>query len=210
MQELEWEKDNRSALVGATRQAATGGGILAAASLVMVLGGEIAWGEDFMGSRLAVVAGWAGFAGACLLVLGLGGVFVEYAATLGRGGRFALLVLTAATTVMVGAASTLAVVVPTLVDRAPQIAQDPPTAVPATFVLSGLVMGVSGLLLAVSLRRAGLVSGRVTTLLALASVVTIVPLPSRFFLLAFAVAALLSVRATSVQRTGRPLAHATT
>ncbi|MDQ4052384.1 MAG: hypothetical protein M3237_06745 [Actinomycetota bacterium] len=177
------------------RNAALVGGVLALGSLVAVLGGEITQGEDFMGSTTAVVAGWAGFAAAGVLVLGLVGVVVRHAGLLGRGGRAALWVLLLASTVMVGASSTLAVVVPALVERAPDIADNPPAAVPATFILSGVVMGVSGVVLAVALRRIEAAPSWVTTLLIVASVVTIVPLPSRFFLLAFAVAALLTVPA---------------
>lgn len=183
-------------LVRATARAAVGGGALALASLAMVLGGEIVEGKDFMGSDVAVVAGWAGFAASGLLVIGLLGLAVRWAARLDVRGRAALLLLTFASTVMVGASATLAVVVPALVDRAPAIADDPPVAVPATFVLSGLVMGVCGIVLAMSLRRERLVPTWATTLLLVASVVTIVPLPSRFFLLAFAVAALLTVSVT--------------
>ncbi len=178
-----------------SRNAALVGGVLALGSLVAVLGGEITQGEDFMGSTTAVVAGWAGFAAAGVLVLGLVGVVVRHAGLLGRGGRAALWVLLLASTVMVGASSTLAVVVPALVERAPDIADNPPAAVPATFILSGVVMGVSGVVLAVALRRIEAAPSWVTTLLIVASVVTIVPLPSRFFLLAFAVAALLTVPA---------------
>lgn len=176
-----------------TGRAAAVGGILALGSLVTVLAGEAAQGEDFMGSGAAIAAGWAGFAAAGLLVLGLGGLAVRYVELLGTGGRAAMLVLTLAATVMVGASSTLAVVVPALVDRAPDVVDDPPAAVPATFILSGLVMGVAGVLLAAALRRTQIVPGWTTTLVIVASVVTIVPLPSRFFVLAFAVAALLMV-----------------
>ena len=189
--------------VRVARNAALAGGVLALGSLVAVLGGEIANGEDFMGSTTAVVAGWAGFAAAGLLVLGLVGVVVRHAGQLGRGGRAALWVLLLATTVMVGASSTLAVVVPTLVERAPDIADNPPAAVPATFILSGLVMGVAGVVLGAALRRVGTAPGWVTTFFIVASVVTIVPLPSRFFLLAFAVAALLTVPASAKASAGR-------
>ncbi len=194
-----------SRFVQLARNAALLGGGAALMSLAMVLGGEIARGEAFMGSSLAVAAGWLSFVAACLLVLGLAGVAVRFVPFLSGPGSIALAVLVVATAVTAGAASTLALVVPTLVERAPAIATDPPAAVPASFIFSGLVMGVCGIVLAVALRRAlPHLPGWTTPLLIIASVVTIVPLPSRYFLLAFAVAALLGVRVAegSAQREG--------
>jgi hypothetical protein len=194
-----------SRFVQLARSAALLGGGAALMSLAMVLGGEIARGEAFMGSSLAVAAGWLSFVAACLLVLGLAGVAVRFVPFLSGPGSIALAVLVVATAVTAGAASTLALVVPTLVERAPAIATDPPAAVPASFIFSGLVMGVCGIVLAVALRRAlPHLPGWTTPLLIIASVVTIVPLPSRYFLLAFAVAALLGVRVAegSAQREG--------
>lgn len=179
------------------RGAALLGGVAALVALVMVLGSEIAHREAFMGSSLAVVAGWLSFLAACLLVLGLAGFAVTFVPHLSMVGVAALAGLLVATAVTTGAASTLALVLPTLVDRAPEIVTDPPAVVTASFILSGLVMGVCGIVLAVALRRSlpGLPRWS-TALMIAASIVTIVPLPSRYFLLGFAVAALLGTRVT--------------
>jgi hypothetical protein len=172
---------------GAGRASLTGG-VLGLASLVGVLGGELGLGMDgFAGSGLAIAAGWAGFVASGLLVIGLLGVAVRHAGDLTFVGHTALLVLAFATTMTVGAASTMALVVPTLAARAPELIENPPTAIPPTFIFSGLVMGICGLVLMAALRRLRLVSRGVGWLIGVGSVVAMLPLPSRFFLLAFAV-----------------------
>lgn len=190
MSEMSWHR-----FISLTRLAALAGGVLALVSVVFVLGGETAQGEDFMGSAAAVAAGWMSFLGAALLVVGLCGIAARYAGQLPASGSTALGILVLATAVTVGAAATLALVVPVLVDQLPGIVSDPPAVIPATFIGSGLVMGISGIVLALALRRnvAGL-RPWMTTLFIVASVVAMAPLPSRFFLLSFAVAVLLGTR----------------
>ena len=51
-------------------------------------------------------------------------------------------------------------------------------------------MGICTIVLAVGLRRAGVTSKGITTLLLVGAVITMVPLPSRFFMLSFALGAL--------------------
>lgn len=182
--------DAHDGLVVNAGRAALAGGVLALGSLVTVLVGETTKGTDFMGTTTAALAGWAGFVASALVIVGLLGVAARYAAVLSGAGRVALLVLGLSTALTVGASSTLALVVPTLVDVAPELVNDPPAAVPPTFILSGLVMGICAIVLAVGLRRTGAVSRGVTTLLMAGAVLAMVPLPSRFFLLAFALGAL--------------------
>lgn len=196
------ERREDAPIVTVGRRAGVLGGVLGLSSLVTVLAGEVARGADFMGSSVAVLAGWAGFASVCLLALALVALAVRYGPRLSAAGSWALALLVVATAVTAGAASTLALVVPTLAERAPAIANDPPAAVPATFILSGLAMGLSGLVLMVALRRAvPALPQWVAVLGMVASVVAMAPLPSRSFLLSFAVAAVLVARRVGASTT---------
>lgn len=184
-------------LTTVARAGALAAGVLATVSLVGVLAGEIGQGTDFMGTAAAELMGWTGFAAACALLLGIAGLGPALTSS---GQRSAWAVLLVATGAMTGGTATLALVVPAIVDVAPDLATDPPVGVPATFILSGLVMGVSAIVLAVGLRRTVPELPRwAYTLLVVGAVVTIVPLPSRFFLLAFGIAAVLGHLARPVR-----------
>lgn len=182
---------HRLDVVKVAQKAALGAGITGALSVVGVIGGEVAMGEDFVGSLLSVVAGWLGFASTCLLALGITGLLVWPALTSGRGARGSAWVMQFATTVMGGCAATLPLVVVGTHERFPELVNEPPVAVPATYILSGLTLAVAGIALAVALRRSGAVPTKLTTFLIAGSIVTAVPAPTRHFVVAFAVAALL-------------------
>jgi hypothetical protein len=184
---------NEHGLNNFTRQAgwaATLGGALATTALITVLVIEAVATDGRMSATGATAAGWASFVAASLLTVGLLGMAVRYVRILPAIGRSALLLLGFATAITVGATSTLALVVPHLLERMPDLVDNPPSAIPPTFIISGLISGICAIVLAVSLRRAG-VRGTGTNLLFLAAVLTMVPLPSRFFMLSFAVGLLL-------------------
>lgn len=181
-------KDSTQAFAQQAGRSAIVAGVLGLVSLVAVIAGEVSLGMDgFAESGLAIAAGWSAFAASALLVVGLLGLGVRYVDLLSAAGRTALLVLTLATAVTVGATSTMALVVPAAAQRAPDLVANPPMVVPPTFIFSGLVMGICGLVIVTGMRRAGLLSRGGTWLLTTGSVLAMLPLPSRFFLLAFAV-----------------------
>jgi hypothetical protein len=181
------------AIIRWARSAALTAGILATLSMVGVLLGEVALGEDFMGSTSAQLLGWGSFAASAALVLGIAGIGAASGRVLSPAMTGAWAVLMLGTVAAAGGAATLALVVPTLAERLPELATNPPASVPATFILSGLVMGVAGVVLGLGLRRAVPELPRWTvTVFVVGSVVAIVPLPSRYFLLAFGVAAVLT------------------
>jgi hypothetical protein len=176
--------------VRSTGIAAIFGGVLALTALVAVFVIEARADDNMMSAPGAMAAGWASFVAASLLAVGLLGVAVRYTTVLSSAGRIALILLGFATAITVGATSTLALVVPYLLERTPDIVHNPPAAVPPTFILSGLVSGIAAIILASALRRAG-ERGIGTNLMFVGAVLTMVPLPSRFFMLAFAVGVLL-------------------
>jgi hypothetical protein len=183
------------ALVSAGKAASLSSGVLALIALVIVFANEAARGEDWVTTGWASLAGWGSFLGACLLVVGIIGLAVRFSDVVSSAGQWALVGLGFTGAVTAGAMSTLALVVPDLADRMPDITTNPPAAVPPTFILSGLAMGICGLVLAVALRRVPTVARWATVLLIAGSIATMLPLPSRYFLLAFGVAAVLGSRA---------------
>lgn len=195
-----------SGFVRATGLASILGGVLALGSLVTVFVIEANSSDNMMNSAAAVPAGWASFVAASLLAVGLLGVAVRYVGVLSGAGRAALLVLGFATAITIGATATLALVVPELLDRMPDIVENPPASVPPTFILSGLVSGIAAIALAVALRKAG-ERGIGTNLLFVGAVFTMVPLPSRFFMLAFAIGALLVVQSVRSEQRAAAYAH---
>lgn len=186
--------NNHEGFIRTTGSAAVAGGVLAFASLVTVMAGEATMGDDFMGSPGAFAAGWGSFAGAALFSLGLIGFALTHLEVLSAAGRRAFGVLAVATAITTGAMATLALIVPHLAERMPDIVTDPPAAVPPTFIFSGLVSGVCAIVIAVGLRRSGQVSRTLTGLLIAGAIVTMVPLPSRYFLLSLAVGVLVLAR----------------
>lgn len=179
------------AVVELARRAAFASGLTGLLGLVAVVGGEVGFGRDFIGTPLAAAAGWTDFASTCLLVLGVTGLLASPVVAGVAGARRAAWAMQLAATLMAGAAATLPLVVVGTHERYPDLVDEPPVAVPATYILAGFALAAAGIALAVALRRAGSAPGRTTTFLVAASVVAMVPLPAKHFLLAFAVAALL-------------------
>lgn len=171
------------------------GGALGLTSLVGIIVGEVAVGESYMGTDWAAVWGAVAFLGALLLVAALVGAALRTAPVLGGAGIAGLVGAALAVAAMAGSTATL-LLVPALSERAPDIVVDPPAVVPALFISSGLLLGISVIAMAVSLRRAAVLPAWTTRLLLAAGVVTIVPLPSRYFLVALALGAICAVAPT--------------
>lgn len=165
-------------------------GVISFAAIVAV---EVGSGGDVgaMSSPAAVSASWLSFVGTVAMLVGVIAVLLAVGDRLGAGGAGAGLIVVVGACMSIATAATLALVVPHLSMHAPDIAINPPAAVPATHIASGFVTAVGGIWLAMALRRAGVVPGWVRTMLIVVSVVGIAPLPARFLLLTAALSVVL-------------------
>lgn len=182
-------------LTGTGRIAGLLAGATGLVSLVLVLGTETTSGEDMTSGSpgMLLLAGSLTFASAALLVVAVMGLASGWGGSVSRAGAIVLGVMGLAAAASAAAASTVALVVPVLVARMPDLVENPPAAIPALFLVSGAVLGLSGLVTAFLWRSQ--VSRSRFLLLVGASIVCLVPLPSRSFLLGFAFAALLATPA---------------
>lgn len=183
------------------------GGILGTLSLVSVFTGEASMGSGFAGSSQATLTGWASFGGSIAVLAALTGLFVATGAQARAGAAAAFLFALLGGIVSVAANGTLALVVPTLAERLPDLIANPPTAIPAATILGGLTMAAGGVCLAVSLGRSGLLASGRRSFLVVAFVVAGAPLPSRTFLLGFALTAATGYALTASRDRQRAATH---
>ena len=122
------------------------------------------------------------------LLVALVALYVPRANLLGAAGTAGFLVAMVGTVLAAGGAWSYVFVVPYVAADAPSLVDESSGSLLAGFVLSYLLMGLGWLAVGVVLHRARLVPRRVTWLLVVGAVVTIVPMPSRSLLLALAVA----------------------
>lgn len=121
------------------------------------------------------------------LLVALLALYLPYAQPLGVAGLVGFLAALLGTALAVGAAWSYVFVVPYLSANAPELADSSTGSVLVGFVLSYLLMGLGWLLLAVVWLRRGVYRRWAVVFLAVGSVVTIVPMPSRTLLLCVAV-----------------------
>ncbi|MDQ3610146.1 MAG: hypothetical protein M4D85_00825 [Actinomycetota bacterium] len=122
------------------------------------------------------------------LLVALLALYLPHAESLGILGLVGFLAALLGTALAVGAAWSYVFVVPYLADNAPELANSSTGSVLVGFVLSYLLMGLGWLLLAVLWLRLGAYRRWAVVLLAVGSVVTIAPMPSRTLLLCVGVA----------------------
>jgi hypothetical protein len=122
------------------------------------------------------------------LLVALLALYLPHAAALGVLGLVGFLAALLGTALAVGAAWSYVFVLPYLAANAPELADSSTGSVLVGFVLSYLLMGLGWLLLAVVWLRKGAYRRWAVVLLAVGSVVTIVPMPSRTLLLCVGVA----------------------
>lgn len=181
------------AMIDVTSVAASLGGLLSLAVIVTVLAGEAIHGADFLLTSIARLAGFAALAAVSLLVVGIVGVAIRFAPVLSATGRVAVIVVMLAASVTVAVEGTYALVLIDVVARIPEIVENPPAAIQAAFPAGRFALGLAGILLAWSLRRSRLVPTASWVFLLIASVVALVPMPSSYFLFAFALGTVLWV-----------------
>jgi len=159
-----------------------------------------------MAGPVVLVAGLLGLAGSVCLLISLAALLVATQEDTRIGtGSFLIVLIGAA--LSVGAAWSLAFVVPGLVDKAPTLVNDPPATIPIGYIVSYAILGLATLSVGIKLKRARIFSAPLSVAFIIGAVLCITPLPGRFFLLAFAAGRMLWI-VTQSRRTSYEVAPA--
>jgi hypothetical protein len=181
-------------LTTATRPLGLGAAIFAVASVVFAIAAEVGSGgmTAEISRPLVIAAGACALVGSVLLLVSL---IALYLSTYDRAsaGIPSFIALVIGAGLSVGAAWSLAFVVPALVDRAPGLVNNPPASIPLGYIVSYAILGIAAVVFGVKLKRSGVFSTALSVLFIIGGVICITPLPGRFFLLAIATARMLWV-----------------
>jgi hypothetical protein len=177
-------------LMSTTRRVAAWAGPFAVLSLVLLIAALAVTGDDIGAvarSPLGVAANAIALLSVGLLLVGLVHLVRASSSLHDQAGGVAALLAGAGTLLLAGGAWSQLVMLPALAVEAPAMANAGHPLVTAGYVGSFLLAGAGWLLVALRVRRDGLVTRGHARLLLAGSLLMIAPLPSRWFLLALAV-----------------------
>jgi hypothetical protein len=177
-------------LMSTTRRVAAWAGPFAVLSLVLLIAALAVTGDDIGAvarSPLGVAANAIALLSVGLLLVGLVHLVRASSSLHDQAGGVAALLAGAGTLLLAGGAWSQLVMLPALAVEAPAMANEGHPLVTAGYVGSFLLAGAGWLLVALRVRRDGLVTRGHARLLLAGSLLMIAPLPSRWFLLALAV-----------------------
>jgi len=172
-------------IVAAARPFGAAAGPLALASAVGAVAAETAGGGMEMAGSVVLLAGVLGLVGSLCLLISLAALLVATQEE-SRIGTASFLAVVIGAALSVGAAWSLAFVVPGLVDKAPALVNDPPASIPIGYIISYAILGLATLFVGIKLKRARIFSAPLSVAFIIGAVLCITPLPGRFFLLGFA------------------------
>lgn len=171
-------------------------------SVGLAIAAEVSGTMQTMASPLGVAASITSIAATTALLLALVWAHLQTrVAMAGRGGA-AMALAVAGAGLTIGAAWSL-VPAAAFDARFPGLLTEPLPAVLAGYILSHTVLGVGVLLWAVAARRAGAIPRGVGTLLIVAGLICIAPLPARYVVVSIGIALL--ARRWSVQQVPAPV-----
>ena len=177
-------------LAQAVRRGAVLTGPAAVLSLLLLLAALAVHGSevsDLARSPLGALSSAVALVSVGLLLLGLVHLALTAPGLQDRIGMWAVLAAGFGTLLLVGGTWSLLVVLPALAVEAPALAREGTALVSAGYIVSFLATGLGWLLVALRLRGSTVLSSGQSALLLAGSVLMVVPLPSRWFVLALAV-----------------------
>jgi hypothetical protein len=159
-------------------------------------------GEDVVAAFLSPAAHLANAVAVGALVcflVGVSGAGSRVAAD-DRALDVAVVLMLVGTGLVLGAQWTQTLVLPAIARVAPAAVVEPHTPIVAGFVLSHLVLAIGTIVYGLRVRRLGRAASWKTALLVVGGLVALLPLPSRYFLVALAMSALAVPREPAIAR----------